>query len=217
MEQPGLGIGTPGPSLALLTTSSVASDKVPSLSGPPFLSLEKLKVSVLTSKILLCFLQREHQEAVQDCVLFIVITCVSLALPKNRALTNSPVDGTPQGGAEAVPQPGRKDLDRTGAAPEAKPSCLDFRKGIWRTLTNTTQAKNSRSPNLFWSDSNVSLSGATATRTLPRRTSPSEPLLTFCCYFPSEIMAWADLLSGGGGSRMGNSASLESGADFGIS
>lgn len=117
-------------------------------------------------------------------------------------------------------EPGRKDLDRTGAAPEAKPSCLDFRKGIWRTLTNTTHAKNSRSPNLFWSDSNVSLSGATPTRTLPRRTSPSEPLLTFCCYFPSKIVAWADLRSGlgaGGGSRMGNSASLEGGADIGIS
>lgn len=99
--------------------------------------------------------------------------------------------------------------------PQARPSGLEFRKGIWRTLTNTARAKNSCGPNLFWSDSNVSLSGVAPTRTLPGRTSPSEPVLIFCCCFPSKNVEGASLLAGlsaGGGSR----GKRESGADSGI-
>lgn len=84
-EQLGLGTETLGSSLALLTTSFVASEKSrrQSLCGPPFFSFEKSKGSVLTESLVFTTkrtpggsagLHSPHRDAL-----------VLLALPNNRA------------------------------------------------------------------------------------------------------------------------------------
>ena len=120
--------------------------------------------------------------------------------------------------AEAIPPPARDDL--AGATPQARPSCLEFREGIQRTLTNTPHAKKPWGPNHFWSDSNVSLLESFQPEPFPVKL----PTLNFCWFSVAASPAkkkvkWAGLFSGLSaweGSRDRDPLCLANGAESGV-
>lgn len=125
---------------------------------------------------LLCLPQSRHQGASQDCTYLreplqcftsnnrvrkLLCCCLRLQAKSSRSAWT----WSPGMAKETCPDP-----------PLRRSSLPEFRKGIWRILTNRTRAKKSQSQNLFWSDLHVSVSGAG-----PARPLPNQPLLILRC------------------------------------
>lgn len=127
------------------------------------------------------FTAEEHQGAVPARALFTGITCVSPALPKNACHSLLREGGQVEcRGSEAGERPGQSCPRGRARLPGV------HERHLHDPNKHNPMPKSPAAQTFFWSDSNVSLSGAAPNRTPPGRTSLSELLVIFCCCFCCE-------------------------------